>query len=125
MIHRLDSACGTANPVSNHQGTPMSTSNQTMSPAAKIFVGLLQCIAGFCLALPAGALRVFPITSPLGAVLLKPAISLCYIGGGNFGSGVVGCFSGGDAPIHQVNEAPKTNLQDYQVGRGSAVSHDR
>ena len=68
-------------------------SEETSMPGpARMLVGVLQWFGGLILVMPAAVMRVFPITAPLGAALMKPASQVCYHGGHNFGRGLVETF---------------------------------
>ena len=66
--------------------------DQSMPPPARFVLGVVQLCFGLALCLPIGIMRVFPLTAPLGVVMLKPVSQMSFHGGSNIARGIGGTF---------------------------------
>lgn len=65
---------------------------QDLPPPARFVVGLLQISCGIVLGAIGAVFRVFPVTSILGAPMVKGAAQLSFHGGANITRGIGGIF---------------------------------
>jgi len=68
------------------------TGDNGLPAPLQFLAGLLQWMLGAALAMLGGVLRAFAVTAPIGAPLFKAGYKLCYNGGADMGTGLVGIF---------------------------------